>query len=71
MPGFSDFVFLGGYFKTPEMRKYYFYSMSLFEHIFSISWYCACPYTPVAFVISEFDGAEPRFKIVLCVTCSS
>ena len=37
MPGVSDFVFWGGYFKTLKTQKYYFYSMPLFEHGFSIN----------------------------------
>lgn len=32
-----DFVFWSVYFKTPEMQKYYFCSMTLFEHGFSIN----------------------------------
>ena len=36
----SNFAFWGNYSKTSKMQKYYFYSITLFEHAFSINNSC-------------------------------
>ena len=62
MLGFSDFVFWRRYSKSPEMQKYYFYSMSLFGHMFSIKLNRARSQRPVVSGISGFDEGEPHCK---------
>lgn len=62
MLGFSDFVFWRRFSKSPEMQKYYFYSMSLFGHMFSIKLNPARSQRPVVSGISGFDEDEPHCK---------